>query len=464
MLISAESGGLSILSSLVVDCDFKGEGLSSSHYKAVNTFNDGEAILRAPNIVLSSICVNPAFLRPSGIQFIKLAHELRPATPIYIVQTNQPHFSESEMHRLGLSGTISRTELGSKVMEYQEQMRSTLGLAGLLEENYWDSNFEDKVVEGYKPIRCADFISGQKCLYDVHVKLESGRFLKILSANDCFSPERVSTYIKKGVRHFYVNESSLRRCIHYCESFSKALLLRGNVSYELKISEMLGDGVEVVNLVRGENVNDQTVESIADYLAKVRVLIFQSAKSPQELIKVLESRLQLYEHSVGVAMIAGLLTKPLQIESETAFRSVGTASFLHDIGLFKLAPELANENVNAFTAAQLAEFQTHPDKGAKYLEENTKLDASVIQAVAQHHERRDGSGFPRKLGAGKISPIAEIVGISDEFVRLLREQESSSQKRSIKEIYDLMEIQVFNRFSFPVVEAFRSVFMNKPKA
>ncbi len=449
-----------ILSSLVVDCDFKGEGLPSANHKVARTFEEGEAILRSPTVVLSTICVNPSFLRPGGIQFIRLAHELRPSTPLYAVHSNESSFSTIDLNRLGLTGSLARKDLGSRVMEYHEQMQNSLGQAGLLDENYWDIRFEDKLVDGYRPIRCADFISGQKCLFDVYVRLESGRFLKILSANDSFSPERVSTYIKKGVRHFYINASSLQRCLHTCDTFARAILMRGNISLELKVAQVLGDGSEIVKLIQGKEIDNQSVEQVTDYLGKVRMLLLQSAKTPKDLLDILESRLQLYEHSVGVSLVAGLLTRPLQIESETAFKSVGVASMLHDIGLAQLPPHLGSEDQTQFSATDLALFETHPEVGAEYLTKHCTLDPSVIRAIAQHHERRDGDGFPHKLGAGKISPVAEIIGISDEFVRLLRAQDPPSPD-GLQGVYDKMESEIFDRFSFPIVEAFRAIFLKR---
>jgi HD-GYP domain-containing protein (c-di-GMP phosphodiesterase class II) len=103
---------------------------------------------------------------------------------------------------------------------------------------------------------------------------------------------------------------------------------------------------------------------------------------------------------------------------------------------------------------ELTLFHEHPLKGAKMLEAIPSIDPITVQAVAQHHERRSKHGFPLHLGAGAINKVAEIIGISDEFLRL---SEETSQEKGMT-LAQRMETQVFQDFSFDVTEAFRKVF------
>jgi len=77
--------------------------------------------------------------------------------------------------------------------------------------------------------------------------------------------------------------------------------------------------------------------------------------------------------------------------------------------------------------------------------------------VAQHHERRNKLGFPRRTGAGVVNRIAEIVGISDEFARLLQRATQDPRVNP----FQIMEVDIFQGFSFPVVEAFRKAFLTR---
>ena len=107
------------------------------------------------------------------------------------------------------------------------------------------------------------------------------------------------------------------------------------------------------------------------------------------------------------------------------------------------------------TPAQFELYKTHPAVGAKVLEEKVKgLDAVVIQAVAGHHQRRTKRGFPTRPAGTPLHPVAEIVGVADEFVRLTKRAE----KDPTLSIRGEMENDMFNGFTFKTCQAFREIF------
>jgi HD-GYP domain-containing protein (c-di-GMP phosphodiesterase class II) len=96
-------------------------------------------------------------------------------------------------------------------------------------------------------------------------------------------------------------------------------------------------------------------------------------------------------------------------------------------------------------------YHTHPRIGAEKLRGIPSLTEAVLQSIEQHHERRTRKGFPGQLGAGAINGIAEIVGISDEFVNLMIRAKGD---KTLKPMHEL-ESRIFDGFSSSVVEAFR---------
>jgi HD-GYP domain-containing protein (c-di-GMP phosphodiesterase class II) len=158
-------------------------------------------------------------------------------------------------------------------------------------------------------------------------------------------------------------------------------------------------------------------------------------------------------------MISSLLVKKLKIVSERPVHIIGLAALFHDIGLYGMGPEFQDENEASLTEEQRAKYYSHPIAGAQVLRGVYGIDPSALQAVAQHHERRNKKGFPARAGAGSINRIAEIVGISDEFVRLMKQ----AKKDPSLDLRAKMDNEVFDGFSHPVVEAFRETFFPKEK-
>ena len=90
---------------------------------------------------------------------------------------------------------------------------------------------------------------------------------------------------------------------------------------------------------------------------------------------------------------------------------IGLAAFLHDIGKAELPAEILNKPA-ALDKKELAVIRKHPRYGYRLLQDIRS--GSVIADVAlQHHERMDGSGYPRGLKGDQIMMEARILAVAD---------------------------------------------------
>jgi putative nucleotidyltransferase with HDIG domain len=89
------------------------------------------------------------------------------------------------------------------------------------------------------------------------------------------------------------------------------------------------------------------------------------------------------------------------------------AASVHDVGKIAVPAEILFRS-DALTDAEYAVIKTHSAIGQDIL---LRLQASfaVAEIVAQHHERLDGSGYPRGLRAAEILPEARILAVADVF-------------------------------------------------
>ena len=115
------------------------------------------------------------------------------------------------------------------------------------------------------------------------------------------------------------------------------------------------------------------------------------------------------------------------------------------------------------TPEELSLYRTHGEKGADELRKIKGFDPAALQAIAQHHIRKSSSGG---IGGAQVSRVAEIVGICDEFDKILRRMKGSpmSDLEKTKVIQAEMEQKVFPGFGRQVVYAFRSAFFPKVAA
>ena len=118
-------------------------------------------------------------------------------------------------------------------------------------------------------------------------------------------------------------------------------------------------------------------------------------------------------HSERVRVFTELIADELKLSPEARDRLRWTA-ILHDIGKLDVPARTLNKQAR-LTGEEWASIHRHPDVGARMVASLLPwLDVWGL-AVEQHHERFDGSGYPRGLRAQRISLGARIVSVADAY-------------------------------------------------
>jgi putative two-component system response regulator len=92
-------------------------------------------------------------------------------------------------------------------------------------------------------------------------------------------------------------------------------------------------------------------------------------------------------------------------------KGVFFASIIHDIGKIQIPGEILSKP-GAISPVERGLIQRHSEIGAQILAD-IDFPWPVVEIVHQHHERLDGSGYPRRLSGGDILPEARILAVAD---------------------------------------------------
>jgi HD-GYP domain-containing protein (c-di-GMP phosphodiesterase class II) len=130
-----------------------------------------------------------------------------------------------------------------------------------------------------------------------------------------------------------------------------------------------------------------------------------------------EQRPELFEHSLQVALVALFLASGSH-SANCDLVEVAAAAILHDIGILHIDPEILRPD-RVLQEAEWRHVIAHPMTAFLILQEYLPQHAKVSNAVFQHHERLDGSGYPQGLGSEKIDPISKILMVADTFATVL---------------------------------------------
>jgi putative nucleotidyltransferase with HDIG domain len=120
-----------------------------------------------------------------------------------------------------------------------------------------------------------------------------------------------------------------------------------------------------------------------------------------------------YMHSVAVCALMVALARQLGIDEKTT-REAGMAGLLHDLGKAVMPMEVLNKP-GKLTDEEFRIMKSHPAEGHRMLVESGAVGAIPLDVVLHHHEKVDGSGYPKGFKGDEISLFAKMGAVCDVY-------------------------------------------------
>ena len=120
-----------------------------------------------------------------------------------------------------------------------------------------------------------------------------------------------------------------------------------------------------------------------------------------------------YSHSVAVCAMMVALARQLGLDEEQT-RIAGMAGLMHDLGKASMPMEVLDKP-GKLTDAEFAIIKTHPEIGHRMLLAGHDIDPRVLDVCLHHHEKMNGSGYPKGLKGPVISLLAKMGAVCDVY-------------------------------------------------
>ncbi|AEG14466.1 metal dependent phosphohydrolase [Desulfofundulus kuznetsovii DSM 6115] len=256
--------------------------------------------------------------------------------------------------------------------------------------------------------------------------------------------------LKKGVVLTAGYVMSLRRC------GILAVDVDGLTDLSEEHRNLLEDEVrsDVMNVVRGWSQGEkrkgfervvETVERIVDEILSGKEVI-------GNLTEICSADMYTYAHSVDVCVLS--LTVGVKLGySRKDLLLLGMGSLLHDLGKSRVPPEILNKP-GKLTPGEFREIKKHPVYGYKIiLESQDRIDSRSAAVILNHHERYDGTGYPRGLKGEEIDEMSAICAVADVYNAITTDR-VYRKAYPPHEAYEMVMASGNLMFSARVVEAF----------
>lgn len=146
--------------------------------------------------------------------------------------------------------------------------------------------------------------------------------------------------------------------------------------------------------------------------------------------------------------------------NESELKELGIGAILHDVGKTKISKQIINKH-GGLTSEEFDEIKKHPTYGEEILKKNINIPNSILRAVAEHHERFDGNGYPKRLIGKQISKFAKVISICDVYDAVSNNR-SYREKYSPSDAYELILAGSDSLFDCNLVKKFKETFAVYP--
>lgn len=167
-----------------------------------------------------------------------------------------------------------------------------------------------------------------------------------------------------------------------------------------------------------EAIREGATLDVAQATTAARSMSESIKRNPDALVLLatLRDREDLIDKALQVSVYMIAFARFLEM-SEEDLEMAGLVGLMLDVGKLKIPNEVLNKR-ERLTPEEFVLVRSHVEHSIQTLEAASGISPAVVQAVAMHHERFDGSGYPKGIRGDELSAIGAIAGIVDTFVGL----------------------------------------------
>ncbi len=165
--------------------------------------------------------------------------------------------------------------------------------------------------------------------------------------------------------------------------------------------------------------------------------VFRNQEAMAALLRLKETGDYRYNHGISMAVWAVILGRHLGLHRQELEKlAVGCA--MCDVGMTELPQEMMDQRQD-LTESQRKVVQAHPLDGAEMVSKSESVDFEILAIIENHHERMDGSGYPRGMEGAAIPLLARIAGLVDTYDAMITTRPYAAARSSHEAAQELID-------------------------
>jgi hypothetical protein len=352
--------------------------------------------IESPEIGIGRVILSPDTWDEDFVGIVRAIRRERPVTPVFLFQTES---------RVALPASL-RIAGSMSPLQIEESLRNRNVDAS-------ERAPVDASEERYIGIPIEDFVDVDRVPMAVYIRISNGKLVRLLEPFEDQVGSRIRSYPNRGVTHLYVRREDHDRVLDEIDVFRESIHRGPSGDPGLRAAMAVSETLRLMSGLRAmEQLDRKFWMAIQRPLLQLRECIADPRVESRTWLK----KCRHLDHCLSVLVISGLMGSRLQIEREEAFLKLAMAALFHDISLLNVDGIPFDEDPSRLKGERLNKFLQHPTMSAEYLSRVLRADPIIVQAVRNHHWRRDGSDFARSAEhrPHRVPILAEVLGIADE--------------------------------------------------
>ncbi|TMP20124.1 HD domain-containing phosphohydrolase [Pseudoalteromonas sp. S2893] len=208
-----------------------------------------------------------------------------------------------------------------------------------------------------------------------------------------------------------------------------------------KLQALYGD------VTTGLSVNLKVIDEMANDIVSS---VFRNTSAMTILTRIKDKHSYNWRHMINCAIFTAVFAKYLGYKEE-AVQQLAMGALLHDLGQAKL-PQGIISRPSKLTSSEMDIIKRHVAQGLGLVKGEKGITPLILDMIVNHHERLDGSGYPRGITAEKLSRPARMMAIVDVYDALTADRPHQEGDEPInalryllanKELFDAELVQHF---------------------
>lgn len=196
-------------------------------------------------------------------------------------------------------------------------------------------------------------------------------------------------------------------------------------------------------------------------VAKIRTIIIPLVDAfigQKKLLTILNDlsniKEYMYHHSIAVGILSSAISNQMELPLGQTIQ-VGISGALADCGMAKIDKSIIDKAA-FLTSNEFNEVKKHTIYSYQMIQDTPLLRQEMKLAIFQHHERLDGSGYPRGEKREEISIYSQIVAVADVFHAMTSER-VYREKVSPFKVIEMIREEEFGKFDIKVIQALQNL-------